>query len=137
MFLKNLAFLSAKCTFMCSQLHRGLRSSFIVHFTSITSQKTPGRSTVRDFYVEFDFLGLGCDHAVLEQLEAKNLSKRATCCQKQPIFGGFWLLAALEQHGCTPHLKNRILHEYPERQTPMESLGEWCQQNYRCFKNLF
>ena len=96
MFLKNLVFLSAKCTFMCSQLHRGLRSSFIVHFTSITPQKTPGRSTVRDFYVEFGFLGLGCEHAVLEQLEVKNLSKRATCCQKQPILGGFWLLAALE-----------------------------------------
>ena len=60
-------------------------------------------STVRDFSVEFDFLGLGCDRAVLKQLEAKNLEKRATCCQKQPYFGGFLLLVALDLHGRTPY----------------------------------
>ena len=64
------------------QYHCGLRSSFIVHFTSTTPPMAPGGSTVRNFYVKFNLLGLGCNHAVLEQLEAKNLSKRAMCCQK-------------------------------------------------------
>ena len=32
-------------------------------------------STARDFHVEFNFLGLGCNHALLEQIEAKNSQK--------------------------------------------------------------
>ena len=111
MFLKNLAFLSAKCTFMCPQLHRGLRSSFIVHFTSTTPPRTPGGSTEWNFHVEFDFLGLQCNHAGLKQLEAKNLSKRAKLLQKRPYSGDFLLLTSLNHHGRTPNLENRILHK--------------------------
>ena len=53
--------------------HCGQLSSFIVHFTSTPLPRMQGGSIAWDFHVEFDFLGLGCDHAVLEQLEDKNL----------------------------------------------------------------
>ena len=54
-------------------VHCGRLSSFIVHFTSTPPTGAQGGSTVRAFRVEFDLLSLGCDHAVLKQLEAKNL----------------------------------------------------------------
>ena len=74
-------------------------------------QGPQGGSTDWNFYVEFDFLGLECDHAGLKQLEAKNLSKRAKLLQKRPYSGGFLLLTALNHYGRTPNLKNRILHK--------------------------
>ena len=71
-------------------------------------------STIRDFHVEFDFLGMGCNHAVLEQLEAKNLQTLAVFDNTWLFLRGFWLLAALEEHGCIPNLENRILHINPK-----------------------
>ena len=106
-----------------STSHCGLRSSFIVHFTSTTPPKTPGGSTVRNFYAKFDFQGLGCDHAVLEQLEAKNLLKRATCCQKQPFFRGFLLLVALNLHGRTPYSQIIFLGLFPIYRPPLGTHG--------------
>ena len=46
-------------------------------FTISTPPGCPGGSTDPDEFIEFDFLGLECDHQVLKQLEPKNLSKRA------------------------------------------------------------
>ena len=37
----------------------------------------PGGSTDPEEPIEYEFLGLECDHQVLKQLEPKNLSKRA------------------------------------------------------------
>ena len=41
---------------------------------------------------DFEFLGFGCDHEVLERPEAKNLSKRAQYHQKRQFQRGTWLL---------------------------------------------
>ena len=54
---------------------------------------------------------MGCDHTDLKQPEAKNLQKMAVFDNTWLFFRGFWLLAALKQHGRTPNLENRILHE--------------------------
>ena len=51
---------------------------------------------------------------ILEQLEAKNLRELAVFDNTWLFLRGFWLLAALEQHGRTPNLENRILHKNPE-----------------------
>ena len=57
---------------------------------------------------------MGCDHTDSKQPEAKNLQKMAVFDNTWLFFRGFWLLAALKQHGRTPNLENRILHENPE-----------------------
>ena len=82
--------------------------------TNQCTLKRTRESADRDFHVEFDFLGVGCNHFVLEQLEAKNLQKLAVFDNTWLFLRGFWLLAALEQHGRTPNLENRILHKNPE-----------------------
>ena len=52
-------------------------------------------------HTDIDFRGFGCDHEVLKELEAKNLSKVAKFGQKSLNFRGFWLLVPLNLHGCT------------------------------------
>ena len=58
--------------------------------------------------------GMGCDHADLKQKEAENLQKMAVFYNTWLFLRGLWLLAALKQHGRTPNLENRILHENPQ-----------------------
>ena len=79
--------------------------------TSTTPLRTPGGSKDQKFYVEFHFLGLECDHDDLKMSKAKNHQNMAVFEEVWLFLKGFWLLAALNQHGCTPNLKNRILHE--------------------------
>ena len=60
------------------------------------------------------FLAESPPSLVLEQLEAKNLRELAVFDNTWLFLRSFWLLAALEQHGRTPNLENRILHKNPE-----------------------
>ena len=113
----------ARCYIFIGGSHYGQLSSFIVHFTSTPPTGAQGGSTVRNFHVELDFFGLGCNHALLEQLEAKNLSKKATCCQKRPFFGGFLLLVALNLHGRTPNPKVIFWGSFPIRRPPWAPVG--------------
>ena len=45
----------------------------------ISSMKTPpgapGASMNQEFFIEFEFIEFGCDHQLLNELEAKNYSK--------------------------------------------------------------
>ena len=59
-------------------------------------------------------MSMGCNHADLKQPEAKKPPKMAVFDDLWLFLRGFWLLAALKQHGRTPNLENRILHENPE-----------------------
>ena len=68
-------------------------------FTIDTPLGCPGESKDPGEPTEFDFLGYRCDHAVLKQLEAKNLSKRAKIDKKCPFLRGFWFLEVLKLHG--------------------------------------
>ena len=54
---------------------------------------TIGGSTDQKFYVEFDFLGLECDHDDLKLSEAKNLQNMAVFEEVWLFLKGFWLLA--------------------------------------------
>ena len=49
-------------------------------FTISTPQGCPGGSTDTEEPIEYEFLGLECDHQVLKQLEPKNLLKRSKIC---------------------------------------------------------
>ena len=69
--------------------------------TNQCTLKRTRESADRDLHVEFDFLGVGCNHSVLEQLEAKNLQKLAVFDNTWLFLRGFWLLAALKEHGRT------------------------------------
>ena len=80
-------------------------------FTSTTPLRTLGGSTDQKFYVEFDFLSLKCNHDDLKLSEAKNLQNMAVFEKVGLFLRGFWLLAALKEHGRTPNQENRILHE--------------------------
>ena len=60
--------------------HCGRLSWFFIHFAISTPPGCPWGSTERGEPIEFDFLGLECDHQVLKLLEPKNFSKRAKFC---------------------------------------------------------
>ena len=57
--------------------HYGRWSQFFVHFAISTPPGYPWGSRDLGETTELGFLGLGYDHAVLKQPEAKNLSKSA------------------------------------------------------------
>ena len=62
--------------------HRKIKTN--IRFDDISTNSTPlgcpWGSTEQGEPIEFDYLGLECDHQVLKQLEPKNLSKRAKFC---------------------------------------------------------
>ena len=68
-----------------------------------------GGSTGLEEPVEFEFLGLRCNHQALEQLETKNLLKIGTFSDIWLFSRGFWLRAFLKPYGCIRDLKIRIL----------------------------
>ena len=59
--------------------------------------------------IEFNFLGLKCDHQGLKQLEPKNLSKTGIFNKILSFLRGFWVLVAFKLDGRIPNLENRIL----------------------------
>ena len=94
--------------------HKGRLSQFFVHSAIDMPLGDPGGSTDLGEPTEFKFLGYRCDHAVLKQLEAKNLLKRAKINTKCPVLRGFWFLVVLKLHGRIQNLKNRILWFLPD-----------------------
>ena len=85
-------------------------------FTSllIRPQGAQGGSTDPEETKEFDFLGLRCDHEVLEQLFPKNLSKIGIFYEFRHFLGVFLVLVALKLHGRIWNLENRILWFLPD-----------------------
>ena len=75
--------------------------------------------------IQFDFLGLKCDHQVLEQLEPKNLAKMGNFNKILLFLSGFWILAVFKLDGRIPNLKNRILWVVPNLYTPKGTLGAY------------
>ena len=63
-------------------------------------------STERGEPIEFDFLGLECDHQVLKQLEPKNLSKTGISNQFLLFLSSFLVSAALKLDGRISNLEN-------------------------------
>ena len=74
----------------------------------------PRGSTDPEEFVEFDFLGLECDHQVLKQLEPKNLSKTGISSEILLFLRGFLVLAALRLDGRIPNLENQNLWVIPD-----------------------
>ena len=73
----------------------------------------PWVSTERGEPIEFDFLGLECDHQVLKQPEPKNLSKTGIFNKILLFLRSFWVLAALKLDGRIPNLNIQILWVLP------------------------
>ena len=82
-------------------MHYGFLDLIFYQTTSISPPWVPGVSKNREEPTELDFRVFGCNHEVLEKLEAKNLLKVAKFVQKCLNFRRFWLLAPLKLHGCT------------------------------------
>ena len=64
-----------------------------------------GESTGPEEPVEFEFLGLRCDHQVLKHLETKNLSNFGIFDEIWLFLGGLLLLAFSNPHGCNRDLE--------------------------------
>ena len=73
----------------------------------------PWVSTERGEPIEFDFLGLKCDHQFSEQLEPKNLPKMSNFNKFLLFLSGFRVLPAFRLDGRIPKLENRILWVLP------------------------
>ena len=71
-------------------------------------------STDLEELIEFDCLGLKCDHQGLKQLEPKNHSKRDIFNKILLFLRGFCVLAPLNFDGRILNLENRILWVLPD-----------------------
>ena len=90
------------------------RADFFIHFAISTPPECPWGSTDPEELIEFDFLGLKCDHQGLKQLEPKNHSKRDIFNEILLFLRGFWVLAPLNFDGRILNLENRILWVLPD-----------------------
>ena len=87
--------------------HCARLSSFFIHFAISMPPGFPWEFTDPEEPIEFDFLGLECNHQALKQLIG-------IFNDFLPFLRGFWVLVALKLDGHIPNLENRILWNLPD-----------------------